>query len=308
MKFDLYHHHHRLQYLFLSKKFQDIVNHVGKSPLDKILVLNNSTHTIVIEYTDGVIEKQQCESTFFAKKVIDTIEKTIDTKGKKKIYFRPLYSDHLSKSLKLMLNDYEWDLCSLFPWSYYAGNYITFYEKRKEIRNFVFSNQRKNLTFFGRTNDIVYPKIDKILGTDYPVKRSEIKQTLNEDDVVKHPSRIERLTNFSKSNCVNINVVSNSPEGLESLNHICNSKLLIQPHGVSVRHNIYEGMMLGIPSIIERTSYNIELFGLFQQIDFHENEKIEIFDNVENQNILIDFFETKMTPDAIVDLLFNQLK
>jgi hypothetical protein len=307
MKFDLYHHHHRLQYLFLSKKFQNIINHVGKSPIDKVLVLNNLTHTIVIEYTDGVIEKQLCESTFFAKNVIDTIEKSIDTKGKKKIYFRPLYSDNLSQSLKLMLDDHGWDLCSLFPWSYYAGNYIAFYEKRKDIRNFVFSNNRKNLTFFGRTSDIIYPKIDRNLGTDYPVKRSEIKEIIDEDDIIKHPSRIKRLENFSKSNNVNINVVSNSSEGLQSLNHICNSRLLIQPHGVSVRHNIYEGMMLGIPSIIERTSYNIELFGLFQQINFDENEKIEIIDNVENQNTLINFFETKMTPDAIIDLLIKKV-
>ncbi|NBV29596.1 hypothetical protein EBS02_11410, partial [bacterium] len=67
MKFDLYHHHHRLQYLLLSSRFQSIVNHLDKSPLDKILVLDNPTHTIIVEYTDGVIEKQLRESTFFAK-------------------------------------------------------------------------------------------------------------------------------------------------------------------------------------------------------------------------------------------------
>ena len=88
---------------------------------------------------------------------------------------------------------------------------------------------------------------------------------------------------------------------------MCNSKVLLQPHGVSVRHNIYEGMMLGIPSIIENTSYNPELFGLFQQISFEENSKIEIIDNVENQNLLIDFFETKMTPDAIINLLIDNI-
>jgi hypothetical protein len=307
MKFDLYHHHHRLQYLFLSKKFQSIVNHVDKSPLDKILVLNNKSHIIIVEYTDGVIEKQLCESTFFAKKVIDTIEKLFDTNQKKKIYFRPLYSDSLSQSLKLMLNDHGWDLCSLLPWSYYAGNYIAFYEKRKDIRNFVFSNHRKNITFFGRLNEIVYPKIDTKLGSKYPIKRSDVKEILEESDIIKHPSRTDRLNNFSKANNVNINVISNSSEGLQSLNYICNSKVLLQPHGVSVRHNIYEGMMLGIPSIIENTSYNPELFGLFQQISFEENSEIEIIDNVENQNLLIDFFETKMTPDSIVDTLIKNI-
>ena len=308
MKFDLYHHHHRLQYLFLSKKFQSVVNHVGKSPIDKILILNNLTHIIVVEYTDGVIEKQLCECTFLIRKVIKSIEKSIDIKGKKKIYFKPLYSGNLSQSSKQLLDDYGWDLCSLFPWSYYNANYIPFYEKRKDIRNFVFSNNRKNFTFFGRTNDIIYPKINKSLGSDYAVARSEIKEILDEDDVIKHPSRIKRLENFSKSNNININVVSNVQEGLRSLGHICTSRLLIQPHGVSIRHNIYEGMMLGIPSIIETTSYNTELFSLFQQTNFDENEKIEIVDSVESRNILIDFFETKMTPDAIVDLLLNQLK
>lgn len=309
MKFDLYHHHHRLQYLLLSSRFQNMVNHVGKSPLDKILVLNNSTHTVIIEYTDGVIEKQKCESTFFAKSAIESVEKSIDTKGKKKLYFRPLYSETLSNSLKLMLLDHDWELCSLLPWSYYAGNYIAFYEKRKEIRNFVINNENrknKNLLFFGRLNDIIYPKIDTALGSKYPVKRNEIKAVLAEDDIIKHPSRSERLTKFSNEVGMSINVVANATEGLQTLNHLCNASSLIQPHGVSVRHNIYEGMMLGIPSIIENTSYNPELFELFQQVNFENETQVIDFKNVEHQNLLIDFFETNMIPDAIINKLIKK--
>lgn len=309
MTYDLYHHHHRLQYLTLSSKFQDSTHHAGKSPIDKIMVLIGKSSACVIEYTDGVIDQQEQESTFFASQVLDKVETHFDVSGKKRIYFRPLYSQTLSSSLETMLKERGWSLRGLYPWSYYAGNYIAFLSNRKAIREYVRTQRKEGAFFFGRLHDIAYPKVDVPPGEKYPVKRSESKHVLSSEDFISRPSRRERLKNFAVSHGLNIKIVESSAEGRETIQSIMNASFLLQPHGISVRHNIYEGMLLGIPSIIEKTSYNTELFDNFTQWNFDEGEPpINLGRcNLEGDK-LIDVFEMHMTPDAIVASILKEME
>jgi hypothetical protein len=256
----------------LSSLLRNSTSHVGKSPIDKTIVLNCKEYIAVVEYTDGVIEQQERECVHFTNEVIKAVNQSFDTKTKKKFYFKPLYSKSLSSSTELFLSNQDWEFNSIHPWSYYSGNYAAFFHQRNEIRKAIKTESKNEITFFGRFNDSHYSKIDYPLGENenFKTKRSYHSDCLKEEDIVSRPSRKQRIQNFEKAHDVKVKLYENVCEGIETINAMKNAKILLQPHGISVRHNIYEGMMLGINSIVETTSYNPALFNMFHQYSFDE--------------------------------------
>jgi hypothetical protein len=322
-KTKLYSHHHRFNYIVNSSALQDSTTLAGSCPIDKCMLLADEDYSAVIEYTDGAIELQGQESTSFAKMAITKIQSSgIKLHDKRKFYFRPLYSETLSKSLKEMLHEEGWQLKHIMPWSYYAGNYQYFVNNRKSLREIVFQNKnRKDFLFLGNLDQKFRPcKIDKSLGTKYPVSHCDVLKTFTEENFLDYPNRKTRIINFEKSNNCKVHIESNVAQGSKCFDLMNSFKILVQPHGVSVRHNIYEGMCLGIPSVVEKTSYNKSLFSLLPMSDFSEKpedistqemiNKMLHDDNYmkELREKLITFFEQNMLPDAIVSSIFEQVK
>lgn len=321
MKIDLYHDHHRLNYIINSKTIQDNCQRVGNSIIEKTACFVTKASVSVVEYTDGGIEEQNCESTLFPQMVIDKIEKNLSVIGKKKNYFRPLYSKKMSSSLEVMLKDRGWELKTLMPWSYNPDNYMFFYNNRKELRKSIDYKNRENFLFLGSLRDYQYSRHDTTLGTKYPVAHVSIlpKDKITNENFHNHPSRKERISAFEFANQCKVKISSNILPGLSCFHEMKKYSWLVQPHGVGIRHNVYEGMCLGIPSIIEKTSYNPELFSLFPMSTF---EKVEnpitqrrILEVIENENervnlskTLIDFFELHLAPDRIANNLLAQIE
>lgn len=317
----LYSHHHRFDYLMRSNVLQDLTVLSGRCPVDKTMLIVGDDYAAVVEYTDGVMEVQGQESTSFAKMTIDKIQKSgIDFDNKRKFYFRPLYSETLSKSLKEMLHEEGWQLKSLMPWSFYAGNYQFFLDNRKSLRDIVHQkSNKKDFLFLGNLQQDLRPcKIDTSFGTKYPVIHCDIVKNLSEKNFISFPSRSQRILNFEKTNNCKVHVKSNVRQGLSCFEAMNEFKLLVQPHGVSVRHNIYEGMCLGIPSVVERTTYNSSLFSMFPMSDFTEKEDTstrERIDKIINDDShredlrqnMIEYFEQNMLPDSIICSLFKQV-
>lgn len=80
-----------------------------------------------------------------------------------------------------------------------------------------------------------------------------------------------------------------------------------QPHGVALRHAIYESMALGIPSIIAECSYLDDITRRCNII--YDGDLPDLPDRRPDlEQACVEAFETYMTPKAIVDNVLNQLR
>lgn len=80
-----------------------------------------------------------------------------------------------------------------------------------------------------------------------------------------------------------------------------------QPHGVGLRHSIYECMMLGVPSIIPECSY---LDDITRKCNIIYSGELPVLSNrrIDLEHACVESFEAFMTPQAIVSSVFNQLQ
>lgn len=123
------------------------------------------------------------------------------------------------------------------------------------------------------------------------------------------PTRREQLTALSM-HFKKIDVFTSLSTD-EYASEMLSRKAVFQPHGVGLRHAIYEAMMLGVPSIIPECSYlnatTREHNVIIPEI-VTAKDSIRALDDIDKINCeaMIDAFEHSMTPESIVSNVLSQ--
>jgi hypothetical protein len=282
MKYKLYHHHHRLDYIAECKYSLNNFEYCGKSLHDKTAMIANENNVIIVEYTDGQSVGQ--EDVSFVKNILEYTKYFFDNPKQKIFYVRPACSITAQIDIKNYLKSQNVIFFNCLPWPYTKENYQNLLSHRFELRKE--GKRRLDLpAFIGNT------------------RHNEI-----------HSLRRQKLENFYDTYKKQICIFEDSRKA-DYLRVMLTHRVLLQPNGVSVRHNLYEGFLLGTPSIVEKTSYlgNIP-DNVYIEDDFCVKTQQEyrvkklLSDNLyftEIRSNAIDFFERNMLPDQIIKSIMD---
>ena len=285
VKYKVYHSHHRLDYIMQSKFAYSNFKPGGNTPIDKSACLMNSQNLIIIEYTDGVFEGQ--ENPDWAKKTLEAVKKTLNPGDRKIFYVRPACSLVQQKDLRTYLESQGVTLLNCLPWSYNRRGYQDLLGIREEVRKS--TNLRPSEPGF----------IGTVSGTHGP-----------------HKVRSQKISCFDSKYQTKTRIYTKAWDS-DFIQAVISHRLLLQPVGAGVRHNIYEGFMLGTPSVVEKTTYLSNMpSDIFVIDDFVSDSTCDRISKIltpgdssfeEIRQKAMDFFETRMLPDAIIKDVIDQV-
>lgn len=138
-------------------------------------------------------------------------------KNKRQVYVKPNFSESQSTLITRLLEEENVELYRCHPWSYYPA-----YQFHRDRNSYISS----------------LIEID-----DCAVFAGNIEQNSDRKRFIR-----------SVSNSIDIKVIGNL-DPARMLSRISRALYCVQPDGVGPRHNIYEAMMIGVPSIIQENSY-----------------------------------------------------
>jgi len=324
--FDLFYGCPRFDFLLQD----DYITKYCKSVNQTFQILNNSPIIIFVgndfniywEYRDGVMDVSPVESCVVLYKIIE------EYGNKPFVYVKPNFSTLKCRNIIKLANENNGVVISSGKWSY-GDFYRKFYKDRVELRKSnVFDKKKRNTVFVGRLRvDRPTPRVVADFSNSqykYPIYRSQIDDLKNSPDdsvsrlqteIQGYPQRpwfVEKLRESLPVDHIEGLSVDELPAAY------LESKILFQPHGVGPRHNIYEGMMLGIPSIIPECSYldDVTREHNFICSEFMHHIPVEAIKNLldspqlykEKREEIIDIFESNMTHRLLIDRAFNHIE
>lgn len=228
---------------------------IGQTPIPKLMIMDCGTYNIVWDMRDGLGYPSDIQED--AKEHKQYVSKFPNKK--KYVYVKINYSPTQCKIHHELADKNNGHIITCPSFSLYANTMNQIFNKREELRK-----KRK-------------PMSDKIVFVGNPGSFGREKK--NKEMKQKYGERFENAGKISVDQYINNILLSN--------------KILYQPHGVGLRHSIYEGMALGIRSIIEPSTYLP-----------HELEKVTM--SSYNEEIET-YFEENLTPKNILNSVFSQV-
>lgn len=285
MKYRVYHSHHRLDYIMQSKYASENFDRGGNTPIDKSACLMSDKSLVIVEYTDGVFEGQ--ENPEWALKTLEAVRKKLHPGDRKVFYVRPACSSIQQRDLRTHLESQGVTLLNCLPWSYNRKGYQDLLGARTEIRK-VSPPRLLTPGFIGAVSAPQGP----------------------------HTLRLKKIGNFDSKYLTKTKIYTSSWDG-DFIKAMLSHRVMLQPVGAGVRHNVYEGFMLGTPSIVEKTLYLSNMPGdVYITDDFSSDFREEKVSRIltpgdsafeEIRQKAIDFFETRMLPDEIIKDIVRQV-
>jgi hypothetical protein len=242
----------------------------GNSPAHGLHVMLWSTLTTDVwwECHDGVTDD------FPGIEEATTLEACLHFRSSKRfIYVKPNWSDVKCTQHRAIAQREGIDIVTCAPWSYYDkvmfGD-VRAYARRNELRKMVLSRDLR-VKFLGRLTDSRLPVLkqaQQTYGYAFSINGGLLPQQYVSEVV-------------SASHC-------------------------LQPHGIGLRHSIYECMALGVPSIIPESSY-MHATTRHANLVYQKALPILYGRSTELEKACIDVYETYMTPEAIVGSVLKRL-
>lgn len=260
--------HHRFDYLRQGlPKHWDVVSH--PMLVDKTMLWDSPTLQVCWEHHDGVTDDVQEERT-------ERLELFLQARDRRKsfVYVKPNFSVTRSQKFVQFVQSNGGQL--VVPngrWSYYPFHKYVF-ENRARLRAQAQRPFGPCVSYYGSRSNANY-SFDRRRAID-------LAEALYDDSF-----RAIRI---------------DDPETLA--NAITNTTYVFQPHGIGIRHNVYECMALGVPCIIPEISYLTPALRHCHVIHGSLLPKWDaLSDEIardERAALCIEEFERNMTPQAIV--------
>lgn len=266
------------------------------------------------EYHDGIIDEVDCESV---QKLYLCLQNR--DKNKKMFYVKPNFSKKTCQAFEKIAQNENIKILTCPKWSSYDFTILTckLYEDRKRIRQEHQKHIKNDIMFFGsdtpyhfNVNKIWCEKLGCYITSDdaylFDIVTPISNEIINDRKIILKIAQNLWGNKFS------------SISGLHPADYVKHLRgqrtptpaICFQPHGVGLRHAIYECMMVGIPNIIPENSYldnHIRSCNIIFK-DLNELSSISIERNKDLEDLCIETFETYMTPEAIISNVITQLK
>lgn len=232
------------------------------------------------EYRDGVTDDVPSEG-------IDTLEASFANRDISKpfVYIKPNWSNTKCAAHTTWANQHNVAILTCPKWSMYHHTYAPIVNDRTRARTFRHKNL--NTHFKGR-------QFFLFAGTPTPERESWLAK-----------ARATWSNEFSELN-IPTDVVYE-----HYVNSLMGASYAFQPHGIGPRHQTYECMALGVPSIIPESSY---LDDVVRSCNIIVNDELPTdlpipgsSEYLELSQRCIDAWETHMTPQAITNHVLKQL-
>jgi len=258
-----------------SKRFNFILSVIPKewnknqlAPVEKTMLFDSKTTQIWWENHDGIIDGLEEPH-----KIIE-VSRFLD-KNKKQFYVKPNFCNEKSIKIIDFARSNHVTLITTMPWSYYSAM-LQIHARRFELRKLKRFNDA--VMFAGCQNDRIdtfFKRSQHILAAKSLYKNYEIVSGLHHNDYI---------------------------------NKIVETGWAHQPHGVCLRHSIYECLALGTPSIIPHCSYLKKEISDTSLI-YHDLSLPKISSET-LQNLsqkCIETYESFMTPEKILNSVLSSI-
>lgn len=292
--------HSRFRYLLPGlARYASSISH---SAPDKAMFMFGKHYDVYWEYHDGVRDAVPRESTWRLYSVLRAANPQ-----KPWVYVKP----NLSKSTGFLALAAErgGHVVTCPKWSYYPA-YESIIGNRKALRSnrsvagpVMFAGSlreqsHENELFFGHPFEHGVAVADAVRerASNLPLPAS----------VVTRPTRADQLASLRKRMPVE-HVDGLSPDAY--IKKLLACEATFQPHGVGIRHGLYEAMALGVPSILPASSYidASQRAGSFVVADDEALTGIDVL-ALPSSDAVIEVFESSMLPDRIVDIAMSAAK
>jgi len=296
---------HRFNYLF--KEFGKLGS-VGNTPIPKTTIIQYPNYNIIMDMTDGIIDE------FNFKETVGILYSYLDLfPNKKYFYVKVNYSPICSSNLDLLASETNGIVLTCGKFSLYPTG-ASLFNNRKELRKGI--TLKNKVEYSGRDHG-KYHMPEDYNGSrkfKYPVSWREAKDYLGLGD---SSTNGWKELNFTDRNQQVKNIEEKLGDLFSNLGHVNKDRYVksirdgniqYQPFGTSIRHSTWESMILGVPSLMSPSSYISE--DMKDLIVFDDVSKEEIMEKIStiSKEQVIDYFESNMTPEKILQNLFKKIQ
>lgn len=280
----------------------------GQSPIQKTTIIETKNYNIIWDMTDGIFDCQQPEPVGIMYKYIELY------KNKNFLYVKTNYSAKQCIHHHSLAQENSGFVISCPKFSLYPIA-TKILNNRKEWRK---STKNGNKIVYAGKDHGPYLQPTYYKGNKkfkYPISWREALQLFNLKDSpqtwedIQYPSRPQQIEHFKKE-FQDIFIDKGHISASEYLNTLREGNAIFQPFGTSIRHSVWEAMMLGIPSVMEDISYiqpDMKHLIITYEKKAQKDDILNKMSSINRQEI-IDYFESNMTPEKIVQSVLNKAK
>lgn len=287
---------------FISSAF-DTVWAIKNAPVKNTMLWDFPHLQAWWEYHDGIFDLVPRES-------VHTLWQCLQhrDKNKKFIYVKPNFSETRCVFHKALVEEVNGALITCPKWSYYENVMPYIHQNRHALRKQ--NKQPFTITFLGKRQDYTSDK-SMFIDNEHPYGVAGVDATLFGKTCDPDPVTYERCKELDRVQAFYGDCFFQRTTDAEKVYYsrkLSQTNYSFQPHGVGLRHSVYESIALGTPCIIPEISYLDDITRNCSIIYDGKLPSVEQLIQTDLAQLCIDTYETHMTPEKIVNNVLQQLK